>query len=336
MLGRASQQCLGSPIHVQHVRVRRSTPASSRRLVVRAASDQVYRTISSNFEVAVLVADATGVVSDAARRHKTAPTSTAALGRLLAGTLLLGCFKKDNEQTQVSFQGDGEIGVMQAIADDKGMIRGRVGNPAANAPIRGDGKLDVGRIVGKGVVTVVRSRPDLPQPYTGIVPIHSGEVAEDLAYYLMNSEQTNSALALGVAVNTDGSVRSAGGFLIEVLPSASEKTISCLEETLRGIPTVTDMLNDGLSSGEIAGKLLDGLGDSEDATVILPKFGPCGPEELEKNMLRVLALLGEKEVKDIMETEGKLEVTCEFCNESFQFTEEQVLAELEEMGANRH
>lgn len=221
----------------------------------------------------------------------------------------------------MSIQGKGEVGLIQAITDDRGLVRGLIGNPAANAPIRGDGKLDVGKIVGKGVVTVVRSRPGQSMPYTGVVPIYTGEIAEDLAYYLVSSEQTKSALALGVSVRRDGSVESAGGFLVEVLPDASESTVDYLENVLRSVDTVTHMLNLGYTTEGIAEKIVGPLGLSDSSTVLSPRYGPCGKEENEKRMLSILRALGKEEIDQILEEEGKFEIRCEYCNEAFEFNE---------------
>lgn len=228
----------------------------------------------------------------------------------------------------MSFQGNGPVGLIQAITNDKGLIRGLAGNPDANLPIRADGKLDVGGLVGQGVVTVVRSHPELPQPYTGIVPINSGEIAEDLAFYLANSEQTNSALALGVSVHRDGSVESAGGFLIEVLPNASEESVTALEESLRSIPTMTQMLIQGYSASDVAEKVLGSLGISDESNVLVPEYGPCGPEVIKRKMLGALAALGEDEVQRIIREEGALNVRCEYCQESYDFTEDEVMGEM--------
>lgn len=220
------------------------------------------------------------------------------------------------------------MGLVQAITNDEGLVRGLAGDPTANLPIRADGKLDVGRLIGKGVVTVVRSHPELPQPYTGIVPINSGEVAEDLAYYLANSEQTNSALALGVSVKQDGSVESAGGFFIEVLPNASEESVTALEESLRTIPTMTQMLVEGYSASDVAEKVLGSLGISDESSVLVPRYGPCGPETIQKKMLGALAALGKDEVQRILREEGTLNVRCEYCQESYDFTEDEVMEEM--------
>ncbi len=148
----------------------------------------------------------------------------------------------------------------------------QVGNPAADPPLRPDGKLNVGAAVGKGVLAVVRSHPSQDRPYSGMVPIYSGEVADDLARYLVDSEQTNSALGLGVSINRDASVKAAGGFLIQVLPFASEETLSRLESNLAELPTVTEMLDKGLTPLDITEKLLAGLGMADGGFELTPKY----------------------------------------------------------------
>jgi molecular chaperone Hsp33 len=247
-----------------------------------------------------------------------------------AGTLLLAGFRKSGEVTQVSFKGDGEIGSIMAIADESGMVKGRLDNPTADPPLRDDGKLNVGAAVGQGILSVIRSypNPDINKPYTGVVPIVSGEIAEDLANYLVDSEQTNSALGLGVSLNRDCSVKSAGGFLVQILPFCSEETLTILEQNLSSLPSMTAMLNQGLSADDITDLILKGLVGElpPDRIYLEPKYGPCDEEGLRERMMRAVAMLGEKEVRDIMRTEGKIEVTCEFCNETAQFKEDDILS----------
>ncbi|MEW5300095.1 MAG: hypothetical protein WDW36_003050 [Sanguina aurantia] len=276
-------------------------------------------------EVAVLVLDGTMLVRDAVARHKTAPTSSAALGRTLMGTLLLASFRKDEEATQVSFRGNGPIDGLLAIADTRGNVKCKIGNPNADPPLKENGKLDVGAAVGLGVLAVVRSHPLQPLPYTGMVPIVSGEIAEDLVHYLVDSEQTNSALGLGVSLSRDCSVQSAGGFLVQVLPFCSEETLTILEANLGSMPTITKLLNDGLNTTEITEMILSNIGVSPGAQAMVPRYGPCNDAELKERMMRAVASLGKDEVQDIMRTEGKIEVSCDFCAESYQFEESAIL-----------
>ncbi|KAA6421714.1 MAG: hypothetical protein FRX49_08325 [Trebouxia sp. A1-2] len=217
--------------------------------------------------------------------------------------------------------------VQEVIADTYGNVKGTMSNPSADPPLREDGKLNVGAAVGRGVLAVVRSHPKNEQPYQGMIPIATGEVAEDLARYLADSEQTNSALALGVSINRDTSIRSAGGFLIQVLPFAGEDTLRQLEVNLASVPSVTELLHQGLGRKDITARLLEGIGLSDvPSSSLCPRYGPCEIGDLQDRMKRAVALLGPEEVKNIMREEGKIEVTCEFCRETYQFEQEEVLA----------
>lgn len=215
--------------------------------------------------------------SEACGRHQTEPTASAALGRAILGTLLMSCFRGEGEKTQVTFRGDGPLGMIQVISQSSGLVKGLLGNPAVNFPLRGsDGKLDVSRAVGKGVLAVVRSLPFTEEgwqtPYTGMVPITTGEIAEDLATYLADSEQVQSALGLGVSVGKDLRVDTAGGFLIQVLPFAEESTIAQLEKNIAAAGSMTKMLRDGLSPKDITNRLLEGIGSGGDGFSLIPRY----------------------------------------------------------------
>ncbi|GFR50554.1 hypothetical protein Agub_g12828 [Astrephomene gubernaculifera] len=301
-------------------------PARSTRCVVVASTrqDVLLRSLSEAAEVSVMVVDGTQFVAEAQRRHRLAPTATGVLGRALLGAMMMGAFRKEEEQVQVVFQGDGPAGSVLAIADTRGNVRGKIDNPAVDPPLRPDGKLDVGAAVGKGVLAVVRSHPLQPQPYTGLVPIVSGEVAEDLASYLVDSEQTNSALGLGVSLDRECRVKSAGGWMIQVLPFCSEETLARVEANLQALPPISTLLNEGSSAADITARILEGLGVAPDAESIVPTYGPCDEETIKGRMLRVLASLGKEEVADIIRTEGKLEVTCDLCAQTYLFAQQEV------------
>eukprot|EP00884_Botryococcus_braunii_P007801 jgi/Botrbrau1/17021/Bobra.49_2s0077.1 len=312
-----------------HIQWRRQVrPFRRNYLAVHAMADEVLRTMSDNGEVSLLVVTGNNLVQEACTRHRTAPTASAALGRALLGTLLMACFKAEGEATQVSFQGSGILKGIQTIADASGLVKGKVGNPNADPPLRPDGKLNVGAAVGRGVLAVVRSHPLAERPYTGMVEITSGEVAEDLAKYLADSEQVNSALALGVSINRDASIRAAGGYLLQVLPFASDETITQLERNIGAAGSITEMMHSGLDASGITRRLFTGLGVAEASFSLQPRYGPCEPEGLKERMKRAVALLGQDEVRDILEKEGRIEVTCEFCKDTYQFDEEEVMAAL--------
>lgn len=241
----------------------------------------------------------------------------------------MASFREEGEKTQVTFKGDGPLGGIQVIADATGQVKGKVGNPGCNPPLRRDGKLNVGGAVGRGILAVVRSLPFTKQgwqtPYTGMVPLVSGEIAEDLASYLVESEQTQSALGLGVSIGRDLQVDAAGGFLISVLPFAEDETLSQLEKNILEAGSMTSMLRQGMNARDITERLLAGIGVSDPGFSLTPKYGPCEASELRDRMASAVATLGEKEVRSILEEQGKIEVTCEFCRDTYDFEEEEIM-----------
>jgi molecular chaperone Hsp33 len=274
--------------------------------------DVLVRTLSTDGSIAVRAMVATGLVGKAAARHATAPTATAALGRTLMGAVLMAAEAGPDETLQIQLRGDGPLGAVTVIADSAGGVRGFVGDPAADPPSR-DGKLDVGRAVGRGLLAVVRYHPSWHAPYSGIVPLVSGEVAEDLAGYLLESEQKPSAVALGVFVGSDGSVEAAGGFLVQALPGASDEALALLERNVRGLESPTQMLRAGLDADGIVDRVLSGLG-SRERHRSLPRFA-CRCDR--DRVLRAVTLLGRDEIRDISARGEAVEVRCEFCAERY-------------------
>lgn len=315
---------------------------SQRSIIVTSASssspssesgDKVLRTISDNGQVSVIVATGTRLVQEACERHKTAPTASAALGRALMGTLLMATFRGEGEKCQVTFRGDGPLGSMQIIADASGNVKGKVSNPNADPPLRADGKLNVGGAVGRGILAVVRSLPftekGWQKPYTGMVPIVSGEVAEDLNHYLLESEQTQSAVGLGVSITRDLEIDAAGGFLVQCLPFVEEETVSQLEQNIANMGPLSTLIREGATARDLTEKLLHGLGSSDAGFGLTPSFGPCEPSELRERMASAVAALGREEVQSILEEQGKVEVTCEFCKDTYHFYEEEIMKMVE-------
>lgn len=290
------------------------------------------RTLSASGEVTVTAADCTAAVQDAVRRHGAAPTAAAAIGRAVAGTLLLAAFKGEDEQVQLTFKGNGPLGRIIAIGTHDGYVRASVGDASADPPLRPDGKLNVGAAVGKvGVLSVVRSHPALKEPYTGVVPLESGEIAEDIAAYLRDSEQVASAVGLGVSIGRSGEVLAAGGWMVQLLPFAGEDTISALESNIAALPSTTAMLEDGLTVDGITRKILAGgvLEPSPGDQLLVPRYGPCEPEDLRDRMRRAVASLGRGEIEDILrEQDGKVEVRCDFCGDVAVFGREDLEAAL--------
>jgi molecular chaperone Hsp33 len=283
--------------------------------------DELIRTLSSDGSLSVRALVATQLVAEAARRHATAPTATAALGRSLMGAVLLGSGATDDETLQIQLRGDGALGAVTAIADGCGRVRGYVGRPATHLPLR-DGKLDVGRAVGKGVLAVVRYHPSWKEPYSGIVPLISGEIAEDLAHYLWESEQIPSALALGVHVNAHGGVAAAGGYLVQALPNAEPLVMDQLTRTVRALAPVSAMVRAGAVADTLIDRLLEGIG-ARTRERTQPCFQcSCNRQRVE----RAIALLGRAEAESTLREQGSIEVTCEFCCDRYVLAPEDVRA----------
>ena len=281
--------------------------------------DELLRTLSGDGCLAVRVLTATRLVSVAATRHGTSPTASAALGRSLMGAVLLAAGTQDDETVQVQLRGDGELGQVLAIADGGGSVRGYVHNPAAHPPPR-DGKLDVGRAVGQGILAIVRYRPSWRDPYSGIVPIVSGEIGEDLAHYLAESEQVPSALAVGVFVGASGEIEAAGGYLVQALPGASPELLADLEDTIRELPTPTEMLRAGLTADDVLARLLSRTGRGE-VERIEPRFScSCNRDRIRQ----AVVLLGRAETREIAQSGEELEVRCEFCATSYRLGPDEV------------
>ena len=199
------------------------------------ADDELVRTISADGSLAVRAVVSRNLVAEAAERRALAPTALNALGRLLTGAVLLGTGNKEGEKVQVQLRGDGPLAMMLAICDSTGRVRGTVQNPAIDLPLRG-GHPDVAGAIGLGTLTVIRSHPSWQQPYSGTVPLVSGGVAGDLTLYLTESEQTPSAVGLGVAIGADGRVSAAGGFLVQSLPDAADDALQRMEANVLSLP----------------------------------------------------------------------------------------------------
>eukprot|EP00793_Prasinoderma_coloniale_P004615 PRCOL_00000376-RA len=283
----------------------------------RESGDELWRQISGNGEVTVLCVEGSELVREMRARHGTSATAGVALGRTLLGTLLLGAFKGPDEQTQVTFTGRGPLGTIKAIATHDCQVRGLVTNPHIDLPPRADGQLNVEEAVGPGTVAVVRSHPSWKEPFTGIVQIRDGGIATDLTHYMSDSEQQNGALGLGVQVKGDGEVLGAQGYMVQVLPFASEETLTQLEANLAAMPPPSQIAARGIRPDQVALMLLEGLQPEEGyAQSFEPRYGPCCEDDIKRRMRRAVATLPPQEVDEIFEDVGYLEVNCEFCKVS--------------------
>lgn len=277
---------------------------------------KLIRCISQDGTLVMMAADTTDMVEEAQRIHQTSAVTSAALGRLLTASSLMGSMLKgENESITLRLNGGGPAGSVIAVADSNGNARGYVMNSVVEIPLNAKGKLDVAGAVGTdGSLTVIKDL-NLKEPYIGQVPIISGEIAEDITSYYAVSEQIPTVCALGVLVNPDLSIKAAGGFIIQLLPTAADDTIDAVERCISGIPSVTEMLVSGLSPAEICKKVL-----SEFELDVLDESAPvyeckCSRERVEKALIST----GLDSLKELAEDE-KTEVSCQFCDKKYSFT----------------
>lgn len=282
---------------------------------------KLYRVISEDGSAFAAVLDAKDIVSEIERIHKTSAVVTAGLGRLTIGASLMGyMLKGQNDSITLRIDADGATGQLIAVSDSTGNVKSYVNNPVVEIPLNSQGKLDVGSAVGhNGTLSVVKDL-GLKEPYVGVIPLVSGEIAEDIANYYATSEQIPTVCSLGVLVNPDLSVKSAGGFLIQLLPFADEKCIDIIEKNLNNIRPVSAMLAEGISPEEIASMLMDGL-NPEPLDSANPVYKcDCSRERTE----RVLISLGKKELDSIINDGKDISINCHFCSKEYNFTPEEL------------
>ncbi|MDT2831267.1 Hsp33 family molecular chaperone HslO [Vagococcus carniphilus] len=280
-------------------------------------TDYLVKALAFNGEIRAMATRTTDTVSEAQKRHDTWRAATAALGRTMTGSLLLGAMHKNDEKLTVKIQADGPVGAIVVDVDGKGNVKGYVKNPEVNLPPNELGKIDVRGAVGtNGTFSVVKDL-GLKEPVTGQVPIVSGEIAEDFTYYLANSEQVPSAVGLSVLVdNTDGDcVKAAGGFVIQVMPGASEATIVEIEKRLADIPQVSTLLDQGETPEAILNRLLGEENVEILETMPVQFFCDCSKERFAS----AIVTLGERELTKMIEEDEGAEAVCHFCGEKYQY-----------------
>lgn len=287
--------------------------------------DQLVRGSSMDGAIRVFSAVTTNLVNDAQRIHHSYPVATAALGRLLTGAAIMGAAGLKNEDDSITIQvkGDGPLGNIVAVTDCHSHVRGYVSNPFVDRPLNSKGKLDVGGAVGKGYLSVVRDL-GLKEPYIGQIPLVSGEIAEDLTYYYAKSEQIPSCVALGVLVDTDNSVLAAGGFMIQMMPGATDEMAQRLEKIIDDLPPVTTMIHEGMTAEDIFFRVTEGFDMLMDNKAVEPKYEcKCSKERMEKALISI----GKEELQAIIDEQGEAELTCHFCDNKYKFSRQ----ELEEL-----
>ncbi|MBS1808006.1 MAG: Hsp33 family molecular chaperone HslO [Acidobacteria bacterium] len=296
-------------------------------------TDHLIQGTAANNTIRLIAAVTTDLVDEACRRHQTSPTASAALGRMLTGALLLGRTFKDLELITLQLRGDGSLGSATAEASPHGTVRGFVKNPEADLPPNELGKFDVKGLTkgeGEGMLHVTREAGFeiglRKEPYTGSVPLISGEIAEDIAYYLNVSEQINSAVVLGIFYELEQSkVSAAGGLLIQAMPDADPNILVMIEDTVSRMPHLTDLIRRGANAEDLLQEAL-GIIPFEVMEKIPVEFRcRCSYERA----VSLVAALGEDEVKDMLEKDNGAELTCGFCSEVYSLDEaalQQILA----------
>lgn len=282
-------------------------------------SDSLIRAITKDAGILMSAATSAELVERARNIHKTLPLATAALGRTLTAAAMMGDQLKDGGSVTVQIRGNGPLGAVTAVGESDGFVRGYLQNPACDLPLRADGKLDVGRGVGRGYLMVVKDI-GLKEPVSGTVALVNGEIAEDLTRYFAESEQLPSACALGVLVDTDQSVKCAGGYLVQLMPGVTDSEIDRLEANLAKAGAMTSMLSRGLTLPEIVRTVLDGF-DVElfDECPIGYRCG-CTREKV----VRALVSLGREELQRLIDEEEQTELTCQFCDKIYHFGREEL------------
>ena len=287
-------------------------------------SDYIVRATAGNAQIRAFAATAKDTVDAARAAHNLSPVATAALGRTLIGGAMMGAMLKgEKELLTLQIKGDGPIGQIVVTADAKGSVKGYVQNPSVMLPPNAVGKLDVGGAVGYGVLQVIKDM-GLKDPYCGQTVLQTGEIAEDLTYYFASSEQVPSSVGLGVLMDKElADVKQAGGFIIQLMPFADDAVIEQLEKNLTQIPSVTTMLDAGLTPEQMLEKVLEGMDVEFTDTLPMEFKCNCSKERIEKALISV----GEKELKEMIADGKPIEVKCHFCSENYIFS----IAELQEL-----
>lgn len=285
-------------------------------------ADKLVRGNSMDGAIRVFAAVTTDLVNEAQRIHHTYPVATAALGRLLTGAAIMGAagLKNETDSMTVQIKGEGEITNLVAVTDCHSRVRGYVSNPYVDRPLNNKGKLDVGGAIGGGYLSVVRDL-GLKEPYVGQIPLVSGEIAEDLTYYYAKSEQIPTSVALDVLVDTDNSVIAAGGFMIQLMPEATEEMAVQLEDILKELPPVTTMIKEGMTAEDILFRVTEGFSMVCENKAVVPEYKcTCSKERMEKALISI----GKKELEELIEDQGEAELTCQFCDNKYHFNKQEL------------
>ena len=289
--------------------------------------DKIIRATAKEGTVRIIAGTTTNLVEMARGIHDCTPVASASLGRMLtAGALLGATLKSEKEVMTIRIAGGGDAEGITVTANEGAKVKGYIGNPYGDLPLNEKGKLDVGGYIGKNGSFMLIKDLGLKEPYVGQVPILTGEVAEDLAYYFTVSEQTPSAVSLGVLVDKDYSIKASGGFIIQMLPGADDFIADIITYRLEEIPSITTFLNEGKTMEEILDYIFGDM-DLKILEEIEPEFKcDCSKERVEKALISI----GKKDLKEIYDDGQNEEVKCHFCNKTYVFTSEEIGSLLEQ------
>ncbi len=288
-------------------------------------SDYIIRATAADNQIRAFAATTREMVEEARQIHNSSPVVTAALGRLLTGGAMMGSMMKgDKDLLTLQMRGDGPMVGMTVTADAKANVKGYAINPDVRIPPNYAGKLDVGAAIGYGNLLVIKDL-GLKEPYSGQVPLTTSEVAEDLTYYFAKSEQVPSAVALGVLMEKNNTVKQAGGFIIQLMPFTSDEIIDKLEAKINSITSITSMLEKGMTPEKILEEVLGEFG-----LVIrdkIPTAYQCDCSE--ERVSRAIMSIGKKDLQEMIEEGQDIEVNCDFCNKHYRFTVDELKAMLQ-------
>ena len=282
--------------------------------------DYIVRATAAGGQIRAFAATTRATVEYARKAHNTSPVATAALGRLLTGGLMMGVMMKgDNDILTLQIQGSGPIHGITVTADSHGHVKGYVGNPEVLIHANDKGKLDVAGAIGPGFLNVIMDM-GLKEPYNGQVMLQTSEIAEDLTYYFATSQQVPSAVGLGVLMEHDNTVKQAGGFIVQLMPFAEEKTIAQLEKNIAKVNSVTELLEQGYTPETMLAYLLEDMEMTINDTIEASFACNCSKERVSRALISV----GKKELKNMIDDGKPVELNCHFCNTNYTFSVEEI------------
>lgn len=290
------------------------------------AEDYLVRALCLEGKVRVYAIRSTQLVAECQRRHDIWATASAALGRTLSVGAMMGAMLKGNEKLTLQVRGNGPLGKVIVDANAKGEVRGYVDHPHTHLPLNEEGKLNVGAAVGEGSLFVTKDL-GLREPYHGTSPLLSGEIGEDFTVYFAQSEQTPSAVAVGVMVNPDHSIKSSGGFIVQLMPGITEEDVSYIEERLKSIPPVSNLVDLGLTPEQMMETVFEGKQLEWLDKLPIHFRCHCSLERVKQSLISI----GREELTQMIEEDGQAEIQCHFCNEFYHLDKSELRQLLEQL-----